>query len=168
MGIMQETFVCEHCGKLKPINPKLKGNQRYCGAPECQRARKRQWQRHKMATDPQYRASHRESQKKWRQSYPAHLYQRQYRQQHPEYVERNRQLQRLRNQKRRQNKASDVIVKMDALTHDNSALYLMAPLQMDASPKIVKMDPLIVQLTVLSKDSNEYFSTANDCKDRQY
>jgi len=45
---------CAHCGCPLDLNPRSK-NQRYCGKQECQRARKRMWQKNKMATDPDYR-----------------------------------------------------------------------------------------------------------------
>ena len=44
---------CVHCRCLFVLNPRLK-DQRYCGRIECQRARKRHWQRTKMAADADY------------------------------------------------------------------------------------------------------------------
>ena len=52
---------CAHCGCPLELNPRSK-NQRYCGKKECQRARKRLWQKNKMATDPDYRANQTEVQ----------------------------------------------------------------------------------------------------------
>lgn len=147
---MQRTFICTCCGKQKAANPKLKGNQRYCGDPECQKARKAAWQRQKMASDPAYRANQKECQKNWRNHRPLHQYQTQYRHNHSDYVERNRQTQRLRNRKRDQT-SSDLIVKMDALTNINTNTYLMTPIQKTRAGKIVKMDALLVQLSVLQQ-----------------
>jgi len=39
---------CVHCKRLFRPNPRLK-EQRYCPQKACQRARKRLWQKHKMA-----------------------------------------------------------------------------------------------------------------------
>ena len=50
-------------------------------------------------TDPEYAQVVRDSQNKWRNAHPK--YWKQYRQQHPEAVERNRQQQRRRDQRRR-------------------------------------------------------------------
>ncbi len=55
---------CCHCGELFPSSPRHK-NQRFCGKPECQRARKAAWQRHKIQTDPDYRFNQKLSQKQW-------------------------------------------------------------------------------------------------------
>jgi hypothetical protein len=64
-----------------------------------------------MATDPDYRANRRESQKKWLER--NRDYWRKYRSRHPDYCERNRLLQKGRDTKRRfQN-----LAKMDALAH---------------------------------------------------
>lgn len=42
---------CAHCACLLDLNPRSK-NQRYCGERECQRARKRAWQKNRMAAEP--------------------------------------------------------------------------------------------------------------------
>lgn len=44
--------------------PSIK-NQHCCGKVECQRARKAAWQRQRLATDPDYQADKRDSQKAW-------------------------------------------------------------------------------------------------------
>jgi len=43
---MTPTFICKHCKKRKPRNIRIK-DQRYCGSPACQRARKTSWERKK-------------------------------------------------------------------------------------------------------------------------
>lgn len=55
-----------------------------------------------------------EGQKVWRKGYPCHRYQREYRESHPRYVNRNRELQKERN-KGRKREAVSMIVKTDAL-----------------------------------------------------
>lgn len=55
---------CAHCDCLLDWNPRS-NNQRYCGKKECQRTSKRTWQKHKMATDPDYRANQRACNKAW-------------------------------------------------------------------------------------------------------
>ena len=88
---------CAHCGdafKRRPQNP----DQTYCSKPECQRARKRRWQKEKMQSDADYRENQRRAQKQWRERNPD--YWKQWRSAHPEYVERNRANQRTRNQKK--------------------------------------------------------------------
>lgn len=75
----------------------------------------------------------------------------QYRQGHPDYIAKNRDQQKFRNQKRRMEQQQQKIVKMDALVKqlEKSDIYLMIPYQVDASQKIVKMDTLLVQLKVI-------------------
>jgi hypothetical protein len=165
---MQKTFICKNCEEEKPANPRLKGKQTYCGDPECQRARKAAWQREKMAKDADYPANKKESNKKWRQDRPAHQYQRQYRQEHPNYVEANRQKQRLRNQKRTTPVAAEKIVKLDALTNQGSNTYIITPYAKDASGKIVKLDTLLVQLVSFQQDKSSLLPPSFDCKDGPY
>ena len=81
-----------------PRNPRAR-NQRYCGAKPCQQARKNKWQRNKQQLDSDHRVNKEESQRTWRQQNPG--YWKLYRQRHPEYCERNRQLQQKRDLKRR-------------------------------------------------------------------
>ncbi len=140
---MKTTFKCSECGKAKPFNPRLHGKQKFCGDVSCQRARKRQWQRKKLSSDTNYCAEHRKSQQTWRKHYPADLYQRNYRANHPEYVERNRVQQGVRNRNRR------VIVKMDALSQNKTCTYVLRPI----SKKIVKADTLLFELIVLQEDA---------------
>src|SRR5574341_2242944 len=135
---MPPKFICTGCGLEREINPHLKGTQKYCRDPKCQRDRKRAWQKHKMSTDARYRKKHDAAQKRWCQEYPLDRYQAQYRQTHPKYVEKNREQQRARNAKRRPKAASagvETIVKMDASPEIKSGTYLLSPYVMDASPR---------------------------------
>lgn len=90
--------VCSYCHELfdpSPYHPK----QTVCISPECQRRRRNDYHRNKIATDSEYRLTCAESRKKWRERNPG--YQRDYRCQHEDYCRRNRQKQRVRNQKRK-------------------------------------------------------------------
>jgi len=82
--------------------------------------------------------------KRWRVTCPAHAYQKEYRDAHPEYVKRNRELQRERN-KKRQNAPVPMIVKTDALSlqprYDGS--YMAFKIK---NGKIVKTDTLLLQM----------------------
>jgi hypothetical protein len=151
---MATQLICKHCDEQKQANIRLKGHQQYCDKPECQRARKAAWQKNRIATDPQYHAQQAEAVRIWRQKKPLDQYQKQYRQNHPEYVQRNRELQKLRNQKHSSRLACLKIVKMDAFHNppsEKSTSYIMNPYKLDASGKIVKMDALVVQLIDLQQ-----------------
>lgn len=58
-------------------------DQAVCGAPDCQRQRRAEYHRAKLRNDPSYRAQCQDSQKQWRE-------------QHPEYMRAYRQSQRAR------------------------------------------------------------------------
>lgn len=129
---------CLHCTKF--FTPRNK-DQNYCSKPTCQRARRAAWQKNKMATDPEYKAGQQLSNEKWKRNTPQ--YWREYRERNPKKAERNRNLQRIRN-KRRKNKSEQVasseavIAKMDASNRRSvgfSGQYWLVPLiaKMDAS-----------------------------------
>ncbi len=155
---MCATFICKSCEQPRELNLRLKGIQQYCRDPKCQRVRKRAWQKEKMKTDAQYREKHLVAQKRWCKQRPLHRYQAQYRQNHPKYVEKNREQQKIRNAKWRSPAAipGEPIVKMDASSKIKSGTYLLTPCaQMNAPSKIVKMDAFVVQLQLLQPDHRQ-------------
>ena len=126
---------CAHCRCLVVPNPRVKA-QRFCAKPDCQRARKAQWQREKMATDPDYQANQQACQRAWQARHPG--YWRQYRQNRPAYRERNRLLQTHRDQRRR----PQVLAKMDAsasITFVKPGIYHLIP---EVGEHLAKMDAL--------------------------
>ena len=74
----------------------------------------RTWKKEQYNKNKKYMEKSRTVQKVWRKKYPADQYQRDYREAHPEYVKRNRELQRERNKKRQKNH-STMIVKTHAI-----------------------------------------------------
>ena len=73
-----ESVPCAGCGDFfKPRNRR----QNYCSKPGCQRARKAEWQRQKMKSDPEYQDGQRLSWKKWAQNHPD--YYKHYRRENP-------------------------------------------------------------------------------------
>lgn len=135
---------CSHCGMPFEPSPRHK-NQIFCMKPECRRARKAAWQRHKMKTDPEYRFNQKLSQKQWAENHPG--YWREYRRTNPCKAERNRILQSVRNRRARKKKDPDVadpvlIAKMDASNPE--ALEVLGRFWM--VPVIAKMDALKVSI----------------------
>ncbi len=126
-------------------------NQEYCSKPECQRERRRRWQREKLKQDPDYRANQAAAQRSWRERNPE--YWRKYRQAHPEYTARNRIQQRERNRHRSQvptGPSVPAIAKMDAYPDKSpvtSGTYRLIPV---TGPGIAKMDAYLVKMQVLS------------------
>ena len=133
---------CPHCGKRFLPHPAVL-NQRYCGSTDCQKARKRKWQKEKLKSDPDYRENQAAAQKAWRERNKG--YWREYRKRNPGYCEQNRLRQRGRNRQRR------MIAKMDAL----EAKTLLSPGRYRLVPlygKIAKMDELIVEIGVVARE----------------
>lgn len=141
---MEKTCLC--CKKPFHSHPAVR-DQRYCHNSECQKARKRKWQKEKLAKDNDYRVNQAEAQRQWRSRNKD--YWGQYRKQNPAYTEKNRIRQRERNRRRG---SGSGIVKMDA--HQGKPLipsgrYRLVPL---CNPGIAKMDELIVELGVITGD----------------
>ena len=90
---------CRYCQQVfepAPYHP----HQQVCSRPDCQQQRRRDYHQQKIASDPVYRQVCLDSPAdKWRKAHRG--YWKQYRRDHPQQVERNRQLQQLRDQKRR-------------------------------------------------------------------
>lgn len=137
---MNQTIQCVHCGSVFERNPRIK-TQRYCARKECQRARKRQWQREKLLSDPDYKANQRDCQKAWHERHPG--YYKAYRKHHPGKAQRNRLLQRNRNSRRA---AAKRIANMDAFTPrigGHAEVFYLLPViaKMDALPQKVILIP---------------------------
>lgn len=98
---------CAHCGRIIDLNPRI-NNQRYCKRKPCQRARKRIWQKQKLATDPHYKQNQQESQQQWC-SENRHYWS-DYRRRNEGYADRNRTLQKIRDRRRFKSN----LAKMDA------------------------------------------------------
>ena len=96
---------CACCGKSFAPRPQTP-SQTFCSSPDCQRARKGQWQRAKLQSDPDYRINQRAAQQAWSQRNPDYWHG--YREARPDYAQRNREQQRSRDQAR-----NDDLAKMD-------------------------------------------------------
>ena len=91
---------CVACRELfhpRPQSPE----QKFCAAAQCQRERKRRWQKARRASDPDYRDNDLQANRNWRRRHPE--YWRAYRRQHPQSVIQNREKQRERDRAKRLN-----------------------------------------------------------------
>ena len=134
------------CCKKRFIAHYAVRHQRYCSDPECQKTRKRDWQREKLAKDSDYRQNQAAAQRQWRSW--NRDYWREYRERNPAYTEGNRIRQRERNRRRR---SGSGIAKMDELKGKNiitSGHYRLVPL---CNPGVAKMDELIVEIAVIAR-----------------
>lgn len=84
---------CAACGRLFEALPQVP-EQSYCRDPACQRERRKLWQRQRRSMDPDYQDNQARAQAEWLKRNPD--YWRDYRLRHPEYTDRNRELQRQR------------------------------------------------------------------------
>lgn len=135
---------CSACGCSFLPRPQAP-RQSYCTRPECRRERRRIWQLAKRRSDPDYLVNQIQAQKAW--AARNRDYWKRYRQEHPGYVERNRSLQRVRNDLRK----VPEVAKMDASGHAfafDSGTYELHRIGPDS---IANMVSWIVQITVLSR-----------------
>jgi len=146
---MPGTFTCRHCGTTVPRNPRLKKSQKYCSATSCQQARKNAWGRKEYRANKTHRKKRLESQKACYAKRPGHAYQAAYRRNHPEYDQRNRELQGERNKSRSKDGGS-MIVNTDTLSLQANidGAYTLTPVT--NGEKIVNTDALVVQLRAMS------------------
>jgi hypothetical protein len=136
---------CISCGASFNPRPQVP-SQSYCSTEACQKERRRLWQRDKRQQDTDYQDNQSRANKKWRSTHVG--YWQRYRSEHPDYVDRNRAQQRLRNAARAGRIAK--IASSGPPMHIESGLYQLTRHHLD---KIANMDVWIVRLTVLSQTS---------------
>jgi len=148
---------CKHCGDA--FRPRRNvAHQRYCSKAGCQEARRNQWRKKKLGTDPDYRLNQYDAQKRWRQNHPE--YWRGYRASHPGYVERNRALQRDRNHRRR----GGLIAKRYESSDGNPMRSGYYRLIVAGGQRIAKSDEYLVKLDILPRGYLQDLSLLPDCK----
>ena len=134
---------CVACGEDFRPHPQVP-MQTYCSTPECQRERRRCSQQKKRREDPDYRENDSRYNKDWAVQNPD--YWKRYRESHPDYADRNRQMQQNRNQKQRDTKIA--MVDVSALNFSlPSGRYRLTPVTAD---EIANEDSWIVEITALS------------------
>ena len=159
---------CKHCLELFTPSPHVP-QQKYCSAKKCQQARKRSWQKDKLANDPDYRAAQKEAQAVWVEKRPE--YWKEYRKKNNGYTERNRAQQRERARIKRGSicpdpnlcEGNEVVAKMDASSVKNAVSrgrYLLVPV---IDGKFVKMDASFVENIGMT---GSYSAIGDVCKER--
>jgi hypothetical protein len=120
---LSKTRCCPYC--QRSFLPSLyRPQQEVCNQPECQRRRRVEYHRKKIANDSEYHQVVLESQKKWRAQHPD--YDKQRRHANPKLVENNRERQRHRDQKRRLQRLAKNNLALD-LKHSASEVWLLGP-----------------------------------------
>ena len=163
--------VCSNCGKLFLPCRSVPG-QSFCGNPACQRARKRIWQKQKLASDTDYRDNQKSSQKAWRAANSEYM--REYRAHHHDYVVKNRIQQSERNKSRKKilepaailtPSSSSLIVKMDEIKSALSSLLVPMQPTFFNPGFIVKMDEFNSYKQPLSVILHGSIFSGVDCKE---
>ena len=144
--------ICIYC--QSPFRPHVKvPSQKVCFNHDCQKARRKEWQRRKIQNDDDYKKNQAIAQKAWATRNPD--YWRNYRRAHPEYVERNRRQQKRRNIRSRYSpnlleNDPKMIAKMDDLKGKSciiSGYYMLYPI---STGRIAKMDEMLVKIEVVA------------------
>jgi hypothetical protein len=134
---------CLNCSRGFRPRPQAP-EQQYCSEKACQRARRRQWQREKQRTDADYRDNQRRVWRAWAAAHGGYWCE--WRRKHPDYCERNRAQQEVRDRRRR---SAGLLAKMDASEADlsvRSGVYRLLP----ASELLAKMNVWTVRIDVIS------------------
>jgi len=140
MGIKR----CLACGDPLPLNSRIP-DQTYCSRQQCQRERRRLWQREKKLLDPTYREAQACAQRAWAERHIDYWHR--YREQHPDYVDRNRTQQRIRNASQR---SGLPVAKMDASPPTLPLPSGTYRLELKDAEGVAKMDAYTVEITVLT------------------
>lgn len=140
---------CVHCGARFIPAPQVP-NQAYCSKANCQKERRRQWQKNKLLSDPDYRDNQSRAQKAWTEKNPD--YWRQYRQGGLDYGKPQPS-----EQDTSALEPQNSPVKMDSLTpHQISRTALqdgIFRLKVLSKPNGVKMGVWIVELSIIHAGS---------------
>ena len=139
---------CRYCQQsFQPS--KFRPDQRVCSQPNCQRWRRADYHRHKLASDPDYLQVVRDSRQKWRQAHPD--YQKNYWRTHPAQAERNRRRQRQCDHKRHLQNLVKNNLALD-LKQTDAEIYLFGPAADDliknnlAQSKLLIFQPAVPNL----------------------
>ena len=142
---------CASCRKL--FHPRAQSpEQKFCTSAECQRERKRRWQKARRASDPDYRDNDIQANRLWRRQHPE--YWREYRRKHPQSVIQNRDKQRERDRARRlqplQSSTPPELANEDASTPLfplQTGTYRMIPV---TGGELANVDACLVKIALLS------------------
>ncbi|RZT05363.1 hypothetical protein SAMN05216319_5345 [Duganella sp. CF402] len=140
------TKKCEACGQRFQPRPQAP-NQAYCSEPACQRTRRLRWQIDKRKNDPDYAENQYRAQLAWRMRNAD--YWKNYRAEHPDYVERNRKNQRIRSRQELSDQKNE-IAKMDASTPGGRVTSGIYRMNLISTFDIAKMGVWMVELRVIS------------------
>ena len=149
---------CANCNDLLTPTPQVP-KQTYCSKPNCQKARRKQWQKNRLQSDPDYKANQSRAQKAWTEKNPN--YWRELRQTGPDYG--NSDLAEQDFLKQDPLKPS---IKMDSLTATQNLKKALFDgvfrLKVLAQPQSGKMDVWIVELSSIHTGYSPILDSSRD------
>lgn len=131
---------CRYCRQAFQPS-KYRPDQSVCSAVACQRQRRTEYHRQKLAADAEYAQVVRDSQRKWRETHTD--YQRQYRQKNPAAAEQNREKQQQRDGRRRVRKLVKNNVALD-LKRCAAEVWLVGPAAGDLDKNNLALSQLLI------------------------
>jgi hypothetical protein len=132
---------CRYCERVFQPS-RFQPSQSVCSQSACQQRRRADYHRQKIAADPEYRQVGQDSSRKWRTR--NREYWRRRRESNPAIVERNRQQQRVRDQKRRLRHLANNTSAFD-LKHSAAQVWLLG----SGLEHLANNNPALVQIWVL-------------------
>jgi hypothetical protein len=135
---------CVYCDRTFQPS-KFRPDQRVCSEAACQKRRRADYHRKKIATDPDYAQVVRDSRRKWRDAHP--LYQAEYWRTHEDAADRNREQQWQRDRKQHVTNLVKNNVALD-LKRSAAEVWLLGPAAADlvknnlASARVLIFQPL--------------------------
>jgi hypothetical protein len=152
---MQERL-CRYCQRAFQPS-KRRPQQAVCSDSACQRQRRNNYHRQKITNDAVYRQVCLDSPPKWRRRNPG--YWKQYRQQHPEAVRRNRERQHARDRKRHLRRLANNNLVLD-LKSFPSEVWLVSP----AVPELANNNVDPSQVMIVEAVSHRLSLPPSACK----
>ena len=136
--------LCVYCDRTFEPS-RFRPDQRVCSEAVCQKLRRAEYHKNKIATDPDYAQVVRDSCRKWREAHPS--YQAEYWRTHEHAADRNREQQRHRDRKRHVTNLVKNNVALD-LKRSAAEVWLLSPTAVDlvknnlASARVLIFQPL--------------------------
>jgi len=151
-------FCCQVCNRHFTPHPKSHHHQKLCGRQSCRRAYKSAWEKARRRESAAYYDCRHASQRQWSQNHPDYWFR--YRASHPEYADRNRALQRARDQLKRvqaantaRSEGSPPLAKVDrqktAASTINTGFYHLVPIAPESLAKVDRKNSVIVNISVV-------------------
>jgi hypothetical protein len=157
---------CTCCGRRlewRPQNPR----QRYCRRAICQNERRRRWRKAKLKADLDYRNNQRDSQRSWLEKHPNYWVD--WRSRHPEYVARNRELQKARDRVKAElaavTRTGAVLAKSDACPDKSDEISVVYELLPAKAAELAKSDASRRIFRLIPIRYSDFLANAPSCKE---